>query len=319
MQLNNSAVCTLFEGHYHYGVAALINSLCKNGFTGDIYAGYRGDLPVWATDANENPALNWKGAKTLKIIDGLRVHFLPLFTNWHLTNYKPDFMLVLKEKFIAHEYGIFYFDPDIVIKCPWQFFEKWVLNGVALVHEIVSVEMPPTHPVRKEWEKVIAKIDRHTQRFLYSGINGGFCGVSAKDVEFLVVWSDIIATAIKYYQVDPTKFLQTNDKYLFHTADQDALNMAAMSYESAISEMGPDAMDFMTGGWKVMSHATGAPKPWNKNFLVSSIIGVRPSQADKAYWFEGQGLIKTHSNAYIKFKRVAIAFSSFIGRFYKRN
>ena len=60
--------------------------------------------------------------------------------------------------------------------------------------------------------------------------------------------------------------------------------MAAMCYENPISEMGPDAMDFVQSGWIAMSHATGSPKPWNKKFLLSAIKGMPPSRAEKAYW-----------------------------------
>jgi hypothetical protein len=90
----NIALCTLFEGNYHYGVAVLVNSLFQKGFRGAIYVGYRGELPFWALQAKDNTSFNWQDSKFLAY-DGIEIYFLPIITEYHLTNYKPDFMLQL--------------------------------------------------------------------------------------------------------------------------------------------------------------------------------------------------------------------------------
>lgn len=315
----DSAICTLFEGHHHYGVAGLINSLYKNGFRGDFFAGYKGDLPFWTTGLSDQLDKYWEGAKTMQIKNDLKIHFLPLDTNWHLTHYKPFFMLALEKKFPEQVKSIFYFDPDITIKSEWTFFERWIQHGVALVHEIAAVYMPPTHPTRKEWNVLINKAGLAIQHSLYSGINAGFCGIAGSDFSFLKMWSNIITAAIDYYGINPKIFAQTENNHLFHFADQDALNIAAMCYEGQISEMGPDAMDFVPNGWKVMSHATGLSKPWKKKFILSAIKGVSPSRPDQAYWFIDGGIIKTHTNSLVRLKRASIKISSFIARFYKKS
>lgn len=314
----NSAICTLYEGHYHHGLAALANSLYNNGFQGSVYVGYRGELPSWAELAKENPLLDWEEGKSLSIIDGLVLHFLPLNTSFHLANYKPDFMLELWNKSAKAEEALFYFDPDIVIKCQWEYFEQWIGHGVALVHEIIANDMPDTHPLRKDWATVIAKSNRTIKRSVNSYINSGFCGLLKKDIGFLYDWSDIIKVASVNFGFDVKQFTLSQYRgYMFFAQDQDAFNIAAMCSESPISEMGPEAMDFIHGGF-TMSHATGNPKPWKKNFIRSGIKGNPPSLADKEFW-KNVGLpIKTIPNNQIKYKRITIKLASLLGRFYRK-
>jgi hypothetical protein len=313
----NSIICTLYEGHYHFGVAGLVNSLSNHSYKGDIYGGFRGDIPFWAEAAKENKTLNWKDTKTLQVTDGLYVHFMPLTTDWHLTNYKPQFMIKLMEDYGMDAKGIAYFDPDIVIKYKWDFFETWLSYGVAMVHEIACIDMPPTHPIRRGWETIISKTGRKTTRRLHSYMNAGFCGVSKIHIEFLHVWQDLIQMAIKEYAFNPCKFTQDDSTKLFGTGDQDAFNMAAMCSESPISEFGPEGMDFVHSGW-LMSHATGSSKPWTKNFIKWSLNGRAPSIPDRTYWQNMNGPIVCFSSRTIKMKHIKMTIAAFIGRFYSR-
>ena len=312
-----SVVCTLFENHYHYGVAALTNSLYRQGFRGPVYAGYRGPLPSWARVASENSALGWAGATTLEVADGLKIHFLPLDTSYLLTNYKPQFMIRLLAGPAKEAGSMFYFDPDIVVKCTWSFFENWVTHGVALVHEIISNDMPLTHPKRKEWEKVILKLGRTPTRQVQSYINGGFCGVSSDHFEFLEVWAKVMETAIHHYHVNPFKFMPFDKPHFFYAGDQDALNITAMCSDAPISELGPEGMDFIHGGW-TMSHAVGSPKPWKKKFFWHALGGYPPSLADRSFWQYVHSPIPVFSQRQVIYKKVGMLASAFIGRFYHR-
>ena len=311
----NSIICTLYEGHYHYGVAALANSLYSQGYRGKLFAGYRGQTPFWANKFKSNPER--PEVKIFEVADGFELHFISLDTDWHLTNYKPVFMLDLMNKYEKDATSITYFDPDIVIKYKWSFFETWLNYGVALVHEIACIDMPPTHPIRMGWESIIQKTGRKTLRRLHSYINAGFCGVSRSNLEFLETWIDIIHIAIKEYTFDPCKFVQNDPSKLFGTGDQDAFNMSAMCSQSPISEFGPEGMDFIHGGW-LMSHATGSRKPWNKKFISWALNGRSPSTPDRTYWQNMSGPIICFSSSEIKIKKIKMSIGAFIGRFYSR-
>jgi hypothetical protein len=313
----SSAICTLYEGHYHHGLAALSNSLYNNGFRGAIYVGYRGELPPWALSAVVNPVLNWKGGKTISVAEGLNLHFLPVISDYHLTNYKPDFMLQLWESAAQKADNIFYFDPDIVIRCPFSFYEKWINQGVALVHEITANDMTYNNPIRGLWKIIIDENDEKINHQITSYINAGFFGVNKKQIHFIKMYSKFIHLAGNRYKVNLSAFDFTERADPFFAKDQDALNIAAMCTTAPLSEMGPEAMDFIHGGF-TMSHATGSPKPWKKNFIISGIKGNPPSLADKAFWNNIDLPIKTFSGSTIKITNLSIKIASFIGRFYRK-
>ncbi|WP_345955126.1 hypothetical protein [Mucilaginibacter sp. PAMB04168] len=314
----SSVICTLFEGHYHFGVASLVNSLQKNGFAGDIFAGYRGSLPFWAADAKESSLPNWPTAYTFTVSDQIQLHFLPLTTEYHLTNYKPNFLLELWDGPAKSADNIFYFDPDITVKCEWEFFESWVQCGVALVHERSMNDMPPSHPLRQWWFKVIEKCGKTVTRDLYSYINGGFCGVNKRHIEFLQTWVSVMDAGFKYFELSASQFKhKLTRSHLFQAQDQDGLNITAMCSLSPISEIGPEGMDLISGG-KIMSHALGSTKPWKKKFIRTALRGKGPSLADKHYWLYAKYPIKAHSDYEQRLKKTSLLLSSFIHRFYRK-
>lgn len=313
----SSAICTLYEGHYHHGVAALTNSLYNNGFRGCVYVGYRGDLPSWAIAAKDNPLLHWEGGRSLNVAEGVDLHFLPVSPNSHLTNYKPDFMLQLWDGPAKNIDKMFYFDPDIVIKCNWNFFENWVENGVALVHEITANDMTINNPIRGMWAKIINENEGRVINSLTSYSNAGFFGLNKRHITFIQNFSKFIFLAKEKYDVDLNVFHFTNRADPFFAKDQDVMNIAAMCSAVPLSEMGPEAMDFIHGGF-TMSHAIGGPKPWKKKFILSALKGSPPSLAEKAFW-KNVGLpIKTFSTRTKKNKSLSIKAASFIGRFYRK-
>ena len=174
-----TAICTLFEGDYHYGLAALVNSLCKHGYHGAVWAGYRGALPAWA-----HPLIRRDGYDEFRLSTGGSIHFVAVETDAHLTNYKPEFMLRIWDHEAPGAAKLFYFDPDIVIKCDWEFFEDWVTGGAALCEDINS-PMPGTHPIRNAWRRFFGKEGFELAREGDAYVNGGFVGVTGEHRELL--------------------------------------------------------------------------------------------------------------------------------------
>ena len=302
-----SAVCTLFENHYHYGVGALVNSLYQNGFRGVIWAGYRGSLPIWAK--NLIPHENYH---EFSVAEGCSIRFVPLVTNRHLTNYKPVFMVDLWQHYCPEAENLFYFDPDITIKCRWSFFEEWVGCGIALSQDVSSY-MPANHPKRFAWKRYAENKNYPVLNQVNQYFNGGLVGVSRNHISALVAWQDLLqgleddgVNLIDFMPGDPTK--------PFYVPDQDTLNILPMILVDPFSTLGPEGMDFVPGG-TTMSHALGSPKPWRKNMVLKALRGVAPTAADKGYWRNVKSPIPLYS-AYDKMlNQVSLRIGAAIGRF----
>src|SRR4051812_119222 len=212
----SSAICTLFEGHYHLGAAALINSLKAAGYRGRVICGLRGSLPPWAEPSRDVE----DGARVRDFGDGLEVWFVTLSTPIHFTNYKPTFMLEMWAGPAAGAETFYYLDPDIVVKCPWEVMQRWASGGIALCED-VNFYLPPRHPLRIGWtswleEKALTVVSPGRERY-YSG---GFIGVPRAAQSFLSLWAGLIGK-IGEATGSLSVLKQGGATSLFHSTDQD--------------------------------------------------------------------------------------------------
>lgn len=303
-------VCTLFEGDYHFGLAALVNSLAASGFKGCIWAGYRGRIPPWINQLqrcdNENEYV---------VNRDIRLVFLYIETSTHFANIKPRFMQELISSHPEYRY-IFYFDPDITLRCAWSFFIEWGKHGIALCEDVTNGTMPANHPLRLKWIELVSTIGLTNPIPLSRYFNAGFVGLPTSSVSFLQLWQDAISLT-ESLGVDVTVFGPGSRADPFYAVDQDALNISAMYTEHQLATIGPEGMGLVPGGF-TMYHALGSPKPWRKKMIRSALSGVSPSSADKAFLLHVISPIRPYSRFELKIKMLSCSLGSLIGRFYRR-
>lgn len=310
-RIMTSTVCTLFEGHYHLGAAGLINSLWSSGFRGRILCGFRGALPPWAQPGRS------EGSYTVRDLgEGLEVWFIPVETKIHFTNYKPTFLQATWDGPAGSPDKYFYFDPDIVVKCPWSLVETWSHGGIALCED-VNFYLPARHPQRLNWIDWLKKASlpepaREMDRY-YSA---GFIGVPRAAREILESWENVIR-AIGATTGDLSSLKAGKATSLFHTPDQDAMNIALMSSRVPINGAGWEAMDFAPGG-HMLSHAIGGRKPWRGGFIRQALQGYPPSTAHKAFFDFIDRPIPVFTSGQRSRLKLALGLGAFIGRFYHR-
>jgi hypothetical protein len=307
-----SVICTLYEGHYHLGLGALLNSLHAQGFRGHIYAGYRGELPPWAQG---NTRRNGIGS-LFDVGGGCTLHFVPIETKLHFNNYKPHFVLDLIDKHCPNENAFFFFDPDIVVKADWRFFEEWVSHGIALCED-VNHYLPRHHPVRLGWKKYAASRARTACRDLDTFYNGGFFGLQRQHRNFLEEWQGLFECRAAE-GIDLGQFALSPFEYPYIVLDQDLMNLALMLVHHPITAVGPEGMDFKPGGY-VMSHSAGDKKSWRKRFVWEALRGRAPSRTDKEFIRYTQSPIRIYSRPQLAVRRAGVLIGSAIGRFYRRS
>jgi hypothetical protein len=319
-----SVVCTLFEGRYHLGLAGLVNSLLACGFEGDIFAGYRGDLPSWANDAKPISFEEFPGASSISLTEMSNLIFIPLKTDYHFTNYKPDFMLELWDGPASSVEQMVYLDPDIVMNTSWSNVDVWLKQGVALCEDINS-PMGQFHPIRSQWRTYFGK---HNLVLSFKSIqyaNGGFVGLSKSNRIFLENWKllqELMADSIGGLNRSSLTGQQLNEESVgifapFGKTDQDALNAAVELTDVPASFAGKEAMGFIPGK-TIFPHALGTPKPWDNKPIARAIDGYRPRTVDKEYWKYADGMLKPFGKSKVKQMKRYTKIAAFIGRFYNR-
>jgi hypothetical protein len=259
MNTTNTAICTLFEKVYHLGLGVFTNSVYAQGYRGVIYAGYRGALPPWANAEGLPPGSDFRFEAT----PGLNIQFVYLEMKEHLTNIKPDFMLDIWERYGTDWDQLFYFDPDIVVKCKWHRFTEWAALGVAMCEDMNS-PVPTNHPRRLQWRDYYRThgIDLVSKNSFY--VNGGFLGVDVRYKHFLEVWKDI--QRLMKLETGITSTIGIADRWnMFHLTDQDALNITKDLFPD-VSIMEKSAMDFGKQGYVMSHYAVGL-----RHFSVQSV------------------------------------------------
>ena len=295
-------LCTLFEGDYHFGAAALLNSLHRSGFTGTFICGYRGARPAWA-------------AQTARLAP-LKVRWIEITSPIHLTYYKPVFMRSCLHVHTPEAKAVGYLDPDIVVKASWPVMERWIeSDGIALCEDI-NASFPSGHPYRFVWNDFFARHDLKPVRTLERYYNGGFVAIARKNEQFLIRWEKIVELAgLELGSL--TLLKHSGPGALFHSTDQDALNMALQFDPITIHAAGPEGMDFLPGG-HLLSHAAGGRKPWRGGFFREALSGRPPGTAQKQFHRYANSPVSVLSFGTLACRRFELAAAALLGRFYRR-
>lgn len=309
-----ASVCTLFEGSYHHGVAALINSLWKQGFSGVIYIGHREKtIPEWLRNFQEY--LNCDSEDC-----GIEVELIFLDTNMHLANYKPTFMRLIFQSHMEID-ALFYFDPDICVVKQWSQFLEWVGCGLCLCEDVNS-PMSENHPKRMGWRLYYSRYGRDLKYRTSEYYNSGFLGLTRVNLLFLDIWCLAIEEmaheigSLSLGLVKKEEYKSVGFSECFINTDQDAMNAALEITNCKISAVGKAGMGFSPGDtW--MPHAVGDGKPWERSYFKRALNGQAPRLVDKIFWKSVFGPARSFDKKIIKSTRLAIGICSIIGRFYR--
>jgi hypothetical protein len=300
---------TLAENHYFIGLAALVNSVVKHGcYVDKIIVGYRGSLPLWLPVL----AVSDRG-KSIILKCGIELEFIELVGDFHMVHEKPKWFRRLTEVLEPDAKEYFFFDSDIIVINRMSFFGEWVKHGVALCED-VNYDMDSTHPIRKQWTELCRQNNKVINNQLNRYFNSGFLGWTRETAQFVSEWDECCQIMARIGG-DMKKFRVNDRTSTVLSANQDSLNLAAMTTQCPISIIGPQAMGFHFG-LSLMQHPIG-PKPWKRKFGKEFLLGKPPRATDIFFWKAiGHGELKPYSNSHVRFKLTILMIYKLLSRFY---
>ena len=305
----HAVVCTLAEGTYFCGVAALANSLVKAGFRGDIVVGYRGAPPSWLGDLRPDDA-----SGGYLVAEGVRLRLVAMGGTWHINNLKP--------RLIAEIFGttgaelVYYFDTDVFITGAWETIAGWTRHGVVLVQDVSNSDMPPQHVYRRAWER-LALGRGYPVRAVTGYVNGGCIGLSRGNAAFADVWADLM-TALEEEGMDMSRIRYEGGRLEFAAMDQDVLNAATMASDIPVALLGCEVMGVYPRRGVVMPHAMFGKKPWIRPYIVDALRGLPPGRVHLAFWNFVDGPIRPFARLALARKRMAVRIAQAIGLLHVR-
>jgi hypothetical protein len=317
-------ICTLFERHYHFGLAAFVNTICSSGFRGTIYAGYRGPLPPWAGAAQTQA----NGHAVLEVTPDVRLIFVPLETTAHLANYKPTFLLQVEALMPPDTEAVIYADPDLLFEGKWKFIVDWLSCGLAVCEDINS-PMAENHPARVGWRRSFHALGHNLRFRTNTYANSGFIGYTRANRGFVPVWKEFLAYIAEQLGGDDVAGIVGGKRIkrtevtgfgdCFAQPDQDAFNAVLEACpDIPLSFLGPEAMGFR-GRRAILPHSVGFFKPWTRPFLKHAYEGRAPTLVDKTYWNRVNGPLRPYTAAQIASAKWRLRLAAAVGRFYRRN
>jgi hypothetical protein len=305
-------VCTVAEGSYFYGLAALANSLVRAGFEGGVVVGYRGAEPQWVKSLQ----MRDQASHLYQVTPSVYLRFLELRGTWHLNNLKAHLINQIFEIFSDVDL-IYYLDTDIVITHPWSTLVDWARKGVVLVLDIADSYMSPHHVYRRAWQDLAARRGFKSRDFT-GYVNGGCVGVNRTFAEFPRVWSSLMEE-LECDGADMREMKNWTGRLEYARMDQDILNATIMATDMPIALLGSEAMGWFPWANEIMLHAMFAKKPWVRNYIFDALRGFPPNHIYRAYWKFVDGPIRPFGEWELKRKKTALAIARFIGLLHLRS